>query len=62
MSLNEFMELVRGMRDYQREYFKTRKQAYLQGSKQYERKVDEAVRDWYQRGAFDAPKTDGGNV
>ena len=38
--MKEFIELVREMRNAQREYFKTRDKKVLQRSKELERKVD----------------------
>jgi hypothetical protein len=38
--MNEFIELVREMRNAQKEYFKTRDKNVLQRSKELERKVD----------------------
>lgn len=38
--MNEFIELVREMRNAQIEYFKTRDKHVLQRSKELERKVD----------------------
>lgn len=38
--MNEFIELVREMRDAQKEYFRTRDKNVLQRSKELERKVD----------------------
>lgn len=38
--MNEFIELVRAMRDAQKEYFKTRDNKVLLRSKELERKVD----------------------
>lgn len=38
--MNEFIELVREMRNAQKEYFKTRDKNILQKSKELERKVD----------------------
>lgn len=38
--MNEFIELVRGMRNAQKEYFKTRDKSVLLKSKELERKVD----------------------
>lgn len=38
--MNEFIELVREMRNAQKEYFKTRDKSVLLKSKELERKVD----------------------
>lgn len=38
--MNEFIELVRAMRDAQKEYFKTQNNNVLLRSKEFERKVD----------------------
>ena len=38
--MNEFTELVRDMRNAQKEYFKTRDKNVLQRSKELERRVD----------------------
>ena len=38
--MNEFIELVRQMREAQKEYFRTRDKNVLQRSKELERKVD----------------------
>lgn len=38
--MNEFIELVREMRNAQKEYFKTRDRGVLLKSKELERKVD----------------------
>ena len=38
--MNEFIELVREMRNAQKEYFRTRDKNVLQKSKELERKVD----------------------
>lgn len=39
-NMNEFIELVREMRNAQKEYFKTRDKSVLLKSKELERKVD----------------------
>ena len=41
--MNEFMQLVREMRNAQKEYFKTRDKNVLQRSKELERKVDACI-------------------
>lgn len=46
MTGREFVELVRDMRAKQVEYFKTRSSDVLRESKQLERRVDAAIRDW----------------
>ena len=41
--VTEFMQLVRTMRDAQKEYFKTRDANVLARSKELEKQVDEAI-------------------
>ena len=41
--MNEFIELVREMRNTQKEYFKTRDKNVLQRSKELERKVENSL-------------------
>jgi hypothetical protein len=43
-SCDEFIALVRQMREAQRSYFKTRSAEWLSESKRLERKVDEAIK------------------
>ena len=43
MTTGDFADLVKKMRDAQKEYFKTRSSDSLQRSKDYERKVDEVL-------------------
>lgn len=42
-AMNEFIELVREMRNTQKEYFKTRDKNVLQRSKELERKVENSL-------------------
>jgi hypothetical protein len=44
MSIEEFAELVRIMRDAQKDYFKTRSDASLHKSKSFEKQVDEQIK------------------
>lgn len=46
MTGKEFIELVRDMRAKQVEYFQTRDRNVLRESKQLERRVDAAIREW----------------
>lgn len=43
MTTGDFADLVKKMRDAQKEYFKTRPSDSLHRSKDYERKVDEVL-------------------
>ena len=43
MTTGDFADLVKKMRDAQKEYFKTRSNDSLRRSKDYERKVDEVL-------------------
>ena len=43
MSYEDFRRLVKDMREWQREYFKTRSKTALSESKRLERLVDEAL-------------------
>jgi len=43
MTTGDFADLVKKMRDAQKEYFKTRSSDSLHRSKDYERKVDEVL-------------------
>lgn len=43
MTTGEFADLVKKMRDAQKEYFKTRSNDSLRRSKDYERQVDEVL-------------------
>ena len=45
MEKDEFMEAVREMRKWQKEYFRTRAPRALELSRQYEKKVDTMVED-----------------
>lgn len=59
MSLEEFAELVRRMRAKQKEYFKKRTPTLLAESKDWERRVDEALDVLAGKGTpsmFDGPK------
>lgn len=53
MDTGDFIELVRQMRDAQREYFRTRDKGILESSKRLERKVDEKVRNLLDHGQFE---------
>ncbi len=49
MSKEDFMSLVRSMRECQREYFKTRSSDALKASKRLEKQVDEAVSEYFSQ-------------
>ncbi len=52
MNVEEFITLVREMRDAQKEYFKTRNKIILAKSKDLERKVDKMLSQ-FQPGMLD---------
>lgn len=45
MTVEDLARLVRDMRKWQRDYFRTKEAKALNASKDYERRVDEAVRE-----------------
>ena len=53
MNATEFRDLVRQMRGYQREYFKTRDSSVLDRAKEAERCVDRVLESDGQRTLFD---------
>ena len=48
MDSNEFYNLVRQMRNAQKEYFRTRDKRILTCSKELERRVDNAITEYYE--------------
>src|SRR5436309_3393899 len=61
MDLESLARLVRDMRQHQRDYSRTKSQAELAASKDYERRVDQAVKEVLNPpapGLFDAPACD----
>lgn len=62
--MNEFIELVRQMREAQKEYFRTRDKQVLQRSKALEKRVDAFIAEYDNKpkGLFDNPELlKGGN-
>lgn len=46
MNLDEFVGCVSAMRNAQRQYFSTRSRVWLEKSKELERNVDRAIKDY----------------
>jgi len=49
----DFRNLVRSLREAQRDFFKTRDASHLRAAKDYERRVDEELAEKKQPGFFD---------
>lgn len=54
MTLHDFAQLVKRMRDKQKEYFKKRQPSLIEESKRLEKEVDKAVQEIVDPGLFDS--------